>query len=365
MRNPIKKLFNQYSYFRKSDRNATIIISVLIILSFTAKVIVDKNQPKSKYNYAEFERKFNEWESNNNLAGTTERLFMFNPNTISKEELDSLKLPQFVKQNILNYRNAGGGFKSSAELRKIYGMNDSIFEEIEIYIDIPQPKITEKISDNTSNNKNTISGFFDPNSADINTLSEFGFNNFQKQNLIKYREKGGVFKTKNDLLRIYGIDSLFFARVEKHIQIQEVNEIKLPVDETLVQIELNRADSAQLVKIKGVGTAYARRILKYRDLLGGYFSSSQLHEVYNLPNDVVQNIQKHVFVDTFLLHQIRINFADYSELLRHPYLNKEEVEGILKFREKNGAFKNISQIRTFSSVDSITFFRIRPYLTCR
>ena len=77
-------------------------------------------------------------------------LFNFDPNTISELGLDSLNLPDFVKGNIINYRKANGRFKEVADLRKIYGMNDSIFNVVEKYIIISMP---EKKAEKTKNSK--------------------------------------------------------------------------------------------------------------------------------------------------------------------------------------------------------------------
>ena len=365
MRNPVKKFFNQYFYFSKSDRNAIIILSVLILISVIANIIVKKIQPESKYDYAKFKKMVDEWNVNDEKASTDEKyLFMFNPNTVSKEEFDSLNIPSFIKQNILSYRDAGGSFSSSEQLRKIYGMNDSIFSAIEPYIDIPEIlHVPEKIIDSE---KITFdkSGFFDPNTADVETLAQYGFNNFQTENLVKYREKGGVFNQKGDLLRIYGIDSLFFSSIENNIQIENIPENN-SVEKPFIIVELNSADSTELMKLDGIGPTFANRILKYRDLLGGFYSKSQLMEVYNFPSETYINIVEHIKIDTLKLKKIRINYVDFSELVKHPYLNRNTVNSILKFREKNGAFRDVTQIKSVELIDSITYSQIRPYITCR
>jgi DNA uptake protein ComE-like DNA-binding protein len=70
-------------------------------------------------------------------------------------------------------------------------------------------------------------------------------------------------------------------------------------------------------------------------------------------------------VDTTQITVIRINFAGYSELLRHPYLDKKQVEAIITFRDKNGPFKTPDQIYWANLVDSATYFRLKPYLSSR
>lgn len=365
MKNPFKILFRQYLYFSKKDRNAILTLSILIVISIIAVTIVKLQPSNSKYNYAEYAKQFEEWEKANQISSITENkfLFEFNPNTISGIRLDSLLLPENIKRNIINYRNAGGRFSIPAQLQKIYGMNDSIFSELEKYIKIPVEIKTEK---NTKIPEAVpLSGFFDPNLADLDTLTKFGFNKFQSANLINYRNKGGVFYNKADLLKIYGIDSLFFNTIENHIKIKLKEKVVISSPEVTEKIELNHADSAALVKLSGIGPAFATRIIKYRDLLGGFYSKSQLLEVYNFPVEVFQDIEKQISTDTLLLKKVRINFVEFEELLRHPYLNKQQVQAILAYREKNGAFGNVALIQQVSLIDNKTFARIRPYITCR
>ena len=130
-------------------------------------------------------------------------------------------------------------------------------------------------------------------------------------------------------------------------------------------IELNSADSLQLISLKGVGSVFASRILKYRELLGGYYSATQLLEVYGFPEETFFSIKENVFTDTMKVEKIRINFVDFSELLRHPYLKKMHVEAILNYRQKNGPFISNDQVLKAGLIDTTTFVTLLPYLTCR
>jgi len=337
---------------------------VLILLSVTATVIVQNLEPKSEYNYKDYEQLLGELEFNKSSNKSVKVLFTFDPNTINPEMLDSLDLPENVKRNILNYRKAGGRFFTSSQLGKIYGMNDSIFAAIEKYVVIAEK--TDSVSSNKINLEKQITGVFDPNNADYNQLIEFGFNRFQANNLINFRKKAGIFKNKIDLLKIYGIDSTFYRTIEKYIKIEIAEEsIIVSSKPTELYIELNSADSTKLVQLNGIGSVYANRILKYRELLGGFYSTSQLLEVYNFPEETYRKIEDNISVDTVLIRKIRLNFAEYPDLLRHPYFNKKQVEAVLNFRNKNGSFQDIFQLKSTGIIDSETFSKVRPYLTCR
>ncbi len=299
----------------------------------------------------------------NDTQGST--LFRFNPNTISAEGLDSLDLPANVKRNIINYRKAGGVFKTTQDLRKIYGMNDSIFSIISEYVVTNNSNSEEKTAHGAINTNNVKEGFFDPNQAEINDLMEFGFNQFQAKNLVAYRNKGGTFKVPEDILKIYGIDSALYQSIKNNIRIEYSAENITPSKAEPIYIELNEADSADLVELNGIGPSFASRIVKYREMLGGFYAPTQVLEVYNFPIETYSKIEGNIYADTLKIKKIRINFADFREFIKHPYFSKQKVELILKYREKHGPFASPADLKASGIFDESEFKKVIPYLTCR
>ncbi|MCY1721615.1 helix-hairpin-helix domain-containing protein [Prolixibacteraceae bacterium Z1-6] len=358
-----KKIVQDFMSFSRSDRNAVIIIGSLILLVIIANAIVLRIPAKPNSDFSEFQSIFEYWEKAEAEKKEPGKviLFDFDPNTISTIRLDSLSIPDYVKRNLLSYRNAGGSFKSSADLRKIYGMNDSVFVLVKNHIKIKEDRTVTTLAKPEVSVKPLE--YFDPNIIDKAGLKQLGFNEFQANNLINYRSKGSVFKVPSDLLKIYGIDSSFYFRMKEYINIER-NEISVQSEEIIV-LELNEADLTDLTKLNGVGPAFANRIIKYRSLLGGFYTKEQLNEVYNFPEETYARIKDHITVDTTRVNKIRINFSEYSELLRHPYLSKKQVEALLSWRQKNGAFTNISELKYVSGFDSEIIKKIDPYITCR
>ena len=375
MEKSFRQLLKEYFHFSKKDRRGVILLGTLILLVISAIFVVDGLQLKSDYDFSEFKKALQKWEQVENTVTSNYSLFNFNPNTISEQQIDSLQLPRFVKNNLLNYRKAGGKFKRPEDIRKIYGMNDSIYATIEKYIIIPRRENSEKTVRETKNTGKAstppiFSGAFDPNSADSLLLSEVGFNSFQAANLLKYRRSGGFFKTNSDLLKIYGVDSVFYSLIEKNIQIESTDRIAddLPdkkIMESEINIEINSADSLDLIRLPGVGSVFASRIIRYRQLLGGYYSVEQLLEVYNFPEETYSEIHQNISVDPEQIKQIRLNFAGYSELIRHPYIKKEQVKAILDYRTKNGSFRNMKEFEDAGILEAEKVKELKPYLTCR
>lgn len=365
MNNPFKHIINQYLKFSRSDRNAILILGTLILVVIIANTIVLKLEQKPSFDLSDYAKIMDEWDKVSTIDDShVQSLFHFNPNTISESKLDSLQIPIFIKKNLINYRKAGGKFNSVRDFRKIYGVNDSIFMELETYIEIEKNNLLKKTY--RTKVEKEISGYFDPNKANFVVLKEFGFNNFQANNLLNYRRNGGVIRNAADLLKIYGIDSLFYSKTVSFVEIEkEINTILQEPKLEIESIEINCADSTKLVRLKGIGSVYAMRIIKYRNLLGGFYAKEQLLEVYNFPEETFNEIENYIYIDTTLIKKIRINFAEYSDLLRHPYLNKKQTESILNYRNKNGVFSGITKIQLIEAIDKETFIKLQPYFTCR
>ncbi|MFV0592892.1 MAG: helix-hairpin-helix domain-containing protein [Draconibacterium sp.] len=365
----LQRIKRQYLTYSRADRNALLILAGILLLVIVGNSLMDYLPPKGETDFSEITKQLNDWEKNqyeNSSKSYQQKLFPFNPNTISENKLDSLNLPAQIKRNIISYRKAGGSFKQASDLRKLYGMTDSIYSAIESYMVFPIKKSNTSDSKNKGKPKVIKPDYFDPNKITHDKLKSFGLNDFQANNLVNYRSNGGVFQTAGDVLKIYGIDSALYLELLPFIKIDSVVLPKIQVESNLeLSVELNSADSVRLMELPGIGPAYARRIIRYRELLGGYYSTRQLTEVYNFPEETYKEIKKSIYADTLAIRKLRINFLEYSELLRHPYLNKEQVSQILSRREKQGAYKNLSEVASLQAFDDKTFKRVRPYLTCR
>ena len=131
-----------------------------------------------------------------------------------------------------------------------------------------------------------------------------------------------------------------------------------------LSFELNTADSLDLVQLYNIGPVVARRILKYRSLLGGYVRREQLREVYGIDSARYNDIAPHLTVDPSRITPIDINTADIDLLKRHPYLDYYQAKAIIRLREERGAYAGVRDILNIPIIDSETFTRIEPYLIC-
>jgi DNA uptake protein ComE-like DNA-binding protein len=131
--------------------------------------------------------------------------------------------------------------------------------------------------------------------------------------------------------------------------------------EQIVSLEINSADSADLIKLKIPGYLISK-ILVYREQLGGYSSSFQLLEIYHFPEYIFERIHPILQVDTSLIQPLGINTKSEEELALHPYLSFKEAKVIVLFRKNNGNFKNQDDFNKIIALPEETKDRLKPYL---
>ena len=132
---------------------------------------------------------------------------------------------------------------------------------------------------------------------------------------------------------------------------------------TGTQVELNQADSLTLQKVPGIGPVFSRRIIKYRDLLGGFYTVHQLAEVYGIDADKYAALEPWFTVDTALIRPLIVNQADYRTLIRHPYLNKQQTKILLRLIERKGKLQSWEELRLLDEFPPGEIERLRYYLS--
>jgi len=128
-----------------------------------------------------------------------------------------------------------------------------------------------------------------------------------------------------------------------------------------VIIELNSADSAKLTELKGIGVSFARRIVNYRNRLGGFINKDQLKEVYGMDDDRYAEMQAQVSVDPSHIKKIHINKVDFDGLKHFPYLTFKQMNAIVQFREQHG-YASLNDMRNVAILNDEILRKIEPYI---
>ncbi|MGI9544709.1 MAG: helix-hairpin-helix domain-containing protein [Cyclobacteriaceae bacterium] len=222
---------------------------------------------------------------------------------------------------------------------------------------------------------------FNPNTAKLNELKMLGLSNFISTNIIKYRESGGVFNYKENLTKIYGMNDSIFQSINSFIDLpdrpqanhqsrnfegdlaSQSKTLPQPSEEPEIVFDINLADTVDLKKINGIGSVLSNRVIKYRNLLGGFHSKDQYFEVYNLDPEVITKLANHTKISTDnCCKKLKISSMGIQELMRHPYLNRAQAQAIVAYRKQHGNFESFDDLKEIHLLDPDTFTRIYPYL---
>lgn len=130
-----------------------------------------------------------------------------------------------------------------------------------------------------------------------------------------------------------------------------------------VIFDLNLADTFDLDELRGIGPTYARRIVEYRERLGGFTHVEQLREVWGIDSVLLEKIRPHVYIKERNLKKLNINTSTIRQMRNHPYLDYYQAKEIYLHREKYGTFSHIGQLKKVNLIDSGTYTRLQPYLS--
>ncbi|QDA60903.1 ComEA family DNA-binding protein [Hymenobacter jejuensis] len=231
----------------------------------------------------------------------------FDPNSLTPEGWEARGLPHFVAQRIVHFRDVIGGFKAKEQIRRTYGLPDSVYARLAPYIQLPEqlPARESKFRDYAAGpdrNANKSFASYPPNK---------------------------------------------FARKPTH----------------LAPFDLNAADTTQFKQIRGIGSRLSARLVAYRERLGGFIREEQVGEIYNLAPDLVDSLRKYTFVNQgFTPAFIDVNNASLAELKEHPYVGLRLGRVIVAFRQQHGPFRQASDLRQIRILDDAAFAKLQPYL---
>ncbi len=223
---------------------------------------------------------------------------------------------------------------------------------------------------------------FDPNTLEEKGWLDMGLPPRKVATLLKYRARGGRFRSPEDLAKVYSLSDGDLAILTPFVRIasaedrqsrrnQERDSVRYPAREGMVhaglsrplRMEVNAADSLAWVRLPGIGPGWASRILRFRRSLGGFATVGQIAETYGLPDSVFLSIRPYLYIDTSRsIATIDINHATAEQLAAHPYLTYRMARALVAYRERHGAFGRVEDLGRVALVSPELLDRLRPYL---
>ena len=234
---------------------------------------------------------------------------------------------------------------------------------------------------------------FNPNSYTYEQLREAGLPKEVAVGIVRWRSYGKVYRLKEDLALVSGMTDSLYSVLKPYIiidsevaakpkdytaadgakynsqqqcpaQSEQVTEA-VKVDEQPSLLELNSADTTQLIAINGIGSKSAAEIVKYRDLLGGYHSVEQILELKCVTEQNYEKILQQICCDSCKISKIDINFATAKAVGRHPYVSKATLRKIFKQRQLKGGWSRIEDLVEDEILSEDEAKRLAPYLWFR
>jgi competence protein ComEA len=219
---------------------------------------------------------------------------------------------------------------------------------------------------------------FDPNTTSVEQLRSLGFSPASANRIAAYRLKGGVFRIKADLMKIYGLDSALYKQLYPFIQLPSERLVRSsdrgkPLQrlkfepfgkkEVKKTFDINTADTILLKGVYGIGSKLAARIVKFRDRLGGFIKPEQLNEVYGLDSMVINRLLKMSFIkEGFIPMKINVNKANEKQLSGHPYIRYKIARALVTYRFQHGDFMDASDIKKLTMIKPEEVERLLPYI---
>jgi competence ComEA-like helix-hairpin-helix protein len=218
--------------------------------------------------------------------------------------------------------------------------------------------------------------FFDPNTASIADWIRLGVKPRTAETIQKYIAKGGKFYKPEDIKKIYGISQKDVERLIPYVSIKEVKkeytsyEQKEYTDKKSFsknsvnqKTDINEADTSAFIALPGIGSKLAKRIISYREKLGGFYSVDQISETYFLPDSTFQKIKHYLIADSKAIKKININLATIEEMKLHPYIKYNIANAIFQYRRQHGNYNSVEEIRKIMTVTDDFYEKVFPYLS--
>ena len=347
------RIIKEYFSYTTSERRGLLVLVAILLIVFILPFVFESEKPEpllvekleivdSLLNKSSQDKKPNY------------KLFAFNPNTVSKEEMQKLGFTNFQIRNIIKYRLAGGEFENAEDLKNIYGFNKKDYDRIKSFVKIPE-LLKAKQTDDRAEKIELVT--FNPNTISYNQWIKLGVDDRVAKRIKNYLATGARFSKAEDLLSVYGLDSLLFLKLQPYVR------IKILPKPDFELIDINLADASKLRELPGIGKVLSDRIVKYRKLLGGFVDINQLREVYGITENTFLKIKDKVSVnESFLRKLIDINNCTVESLNKHPYINKRTAIDIVKYRKRNGNFTSLIDLQEKYLVSDSVYTKIKDYL---
>ena len=303
------------------------------------------------------------------VADSSEHIFRpFDPNTADYRTMIESGVPRNIAVSLIKWRETGKVFRIREDVALCYGMTDSLYFLLEPYITIGEEYRIERYDNGYSrrsypkSKRNELREHIAPEPFRLDTvhaeyLTLIGFTQGQADLILRYRDIIGGYRTVEKFAECYAVGDSAAEALRPYLIFDEIPEPKVEL------VEINSADEETLVRVYGIGQKSAAHILRYRELLGGYYSVNQISELDIITEGNFEHILQQIYCDSTKIKKIYINFASPKVLETHPYITRRALKRLINKRESKGGWSTVEEMVEDNIFSEVEARYIAPYLS--
>jgi competence protein ComEA len=215
-------------------------------------------------------------------------------------------------------------------------------------------KVLVKQSFSDSTNK------IDPNKLSYYQWMGLGISSDLANDILRKKRKQKQFNCIDEIKEISGVNS------SELVNYFEVFALPVECPKIVKKLSVYRVNSVtkkELSEMSGISYKIARRIVAYRNKLGGFNSLRQLKEVQNLPDKEYSILKSRLIINRSKIVKVKINTISRFELKKHPYLTAKQASTIVNYRKKIGSYDNVDSFRKVYGLTEKDITKLSPYLS--
>lgn len=340
-------------------------------------------------------------------------------NTATAIELIQLKgIGEVFSKRIVKYRDSKNGFDKIEDLKKVYGISDSLYQTLLPHLTFTASKkpveknnfakkeernFEDRKQNYESEKEETTLVTVDINTATATELKQLkGIGKVLSERIVKYRNSIGGFENIEQLNDVYGIDDSLYFTLLDNIEMSKVEKpekvyAKKYEEETVTSaattenyykklnnenlsekfvaskkektakpplvIDINKATAKEFQQLNGIGNFRAKEIVAHREKLGGFYKAEQLKEVYSFDDSLYNVLKPQLTISSIDLKKININTVEFKALLKHPYFDYNLTKHLFNFRDQRNGLKRLEDLKESYLIDDALYKKLTMYLT--
>lgn len=211
---------------------------------------------------------------------------------------------------------------------------------------------------------------FNINSIDSSGMVSLGLSRRSISGLLRFRSKGGEVRDEAAFEKLFSLTEAEKDRLRPWLRFEPAAPNSAFANKSDVNkaagtwqaVPLNQTDSLALLEVPGIGPAFAGRIIRYRERLGGFTSIHQLKEVFGIDSARYEALAPLFQVHATTVQPLYLNQAEELQLAAHPYIGKVLARRLVAYRQQHGPFKTPEDMLRIHGLDSLRFQKLLPYL---